>query len=178
MLPGKCRLTRMHKWISVTWHRLSCMHRWRTVTWHRHVARACPPAGQRRDALSLRPLLLSEAWGLKLEGALPDHWRRSFVVPLVRLLDLQMVSEEAVMSHWASKAMSCKASIFWAPLPQKWAPRMGSSLSLQLSTKWLICQIHQKRDILLAESTIWFICLVEVLGRSTPQQTYGCVSDV
>lgn len=48
------------------------------------------------------------SWGLGLEGALPDHWRLSFVLPLVRLLDLQKVSEEAVMSYWSSKAMNCK----------------------------------------------------------------------
>ncbi len=80
------------------------------------------PAGQRRDALSLRPLLLSVSWGLGPEGELPDHWRRSFVVPLVRLLDLQMVSDEAVMAYWASKAMSCMASYSKAPLAREWAP--------------------------------------------------------
>ena len=91
------------------------------------------PAGQRGIALSLRPLLLGVSWGPTLEGELPDHCRRSFVLLLVRLLDLQRISDGAVMPYWGSRYMSCKTLSSWSPLPHTGRQAGNSSLSPQPS---------------------------------------------
>ena len=94
------------------------------------------PAGERGDALSLRPLLLGVRWGPALEGELPDHCLRSFVLPLVRLLDLQRISDEAVMSYRGSQPVKVQIFCLLAPLARSGRQAGNSSLPPQPSQKY------------------------------------------